>query len=317
LAHGENYLKLAIEKVGKVYSRKVWALRNFSLELGPGVLGLLGPNGAGKTTLMNILATITRATEGSVTWNGADLARQPDAVRAVLGYLPQDFGVYPNLNAVEFLEYFAAVKGLDAAAARRRIEELLVLVNLADVRKRPLGGFSGGMRQRVGIAQALLNDPQLLIVDEPTAGLDPEERVRFRNLLSELSGERIIILSTHIVSDVEATATDIALISAGTLVAHASPEELLRQVENKVWEWIVPSAELAAAKQKYLIGSTARRSDGVHVRLLTDAPPAGALPALPTLEDAYLYCLTSHRASVGVGAGPAPAGASAREGSAI
>jgi ABC-type multidrug transport system ATPase subunit len=295
-------LKLTIERVSKQYGRKVWALREFSLELGPGVLGLLGPNGAGKTTLMNILATITRATEGSVTWNGADLQRSPDAVRAVLGYLPQDFGVYPNLTAVEFLEYFAAVKGLDASAARRRIDELLILVNLADVRKRPLGGFSGGMRQRVGIAQALLNDPQLLIVDEPTAGLDPEERVRFRNLLSELSGERVIILSTHIVSDVEATATDIALISSGTLVAHASPEELLRQVENKVWEWAVPSAELSAAKQKYLISSTARRSDGVHVRLLTDAPPGGARPAPPTLEDAYLYCLSSHRADRGAGA---------------
>jgi len=296
-------LQLTIDKVGKQYGRKVRALRDFSLQLGPGVLGLLGPNGAGKTTLMNILATITRATEGSVTWNGSDLQRHPDVVRAVLGYLPQDFGVYPNLNATEFLEYFAAVKGLDSAAARRRIDELLVLVNLADVRKRPLGGFSGGMRQRVGIAQALLNDPQLLIVDEPTAGLDPEERVRFRNLLSELSGERIIILSTHIVSDVEATATDIALISSGTLVAHASPEELLGQVENKVWEWAVPSADLNAAKQKFLISSTARRSDGVHVRLLTDAPPAGAQPASPTLEDAYLYCLTSHRASLGASAG--------------
>src|SRR5207302_1271222 len=161
--------------------------------------------------------------------------------------------VYPNLNPVEFLEYLAAVKQLDRVIARRRIEELLALVNLTEARKRPLGGFSGGMKQRVGIAQALLNDPQLLIVDEPTAGLDPEERVRFRNLLSELSGERIIILSTHIVSDVEATATDIALISQGTLVAHASPEELLRRVEGKVWEWVIPSADLNAARQRYLV----------------------------------------------------------------
>ena len=231
-------MQLIIDKAGKLYrggQGKVWALRNFSLELRPGVLGLLGPNGAGKPTLMNIVATITRATEGTVTWNGADLQRQPDAVRAVLGYLPQDFGVYPNLNAVEFLEYFAAVKGLDAAGAHRRIDELLQLVNLTDVRKRPLGGYSGGMRQRIGIAQALLNDPQLLIVDEPTAGLDPEERVRFRNLLSDLSGDRIVILSTHIVSDVEATATEIALISGGALVAHAPPEELLRAAECSVW----------------------------------------------------------------------------------
>src|SRR5207249_6982486 len=146
----------------------------------------------------------------------------------------------------EFLEYLAAARGLGGAAARRRIDELLELVNLVDVRKRPLGGYSGGMKQRVGIAQALLNDPQLLIVDEPTAGLDPEERVRFRNLLSELSGERIVILSTHIVSDVEAAATDIALISQGTLVAHASPEQLLQRVEGRVWEWVLPSVELNA-----------------------------------------------------------------------
>src|SRR5271155_1428418 len=163
-------MNLTIENVGKRYKGNVQALRQFSLELQPGVLGLLGPNGAGKTTLMSILATITKPTSGTIGWNGTDLAADPNAIRSVLGYLPQDFGVYPNLNAVEFLEYLAAVKGLDAAASRRRIDELLNLVNLNDVRKRPLGGYSGGMKQRVGIAQALLNDPQLLIVDEPTAG---------------------------------------------------------------------------------------------------------------------------------------------------
>ncbi|HTA25017.1 MAG TPA: ABC transporter ATP-binding protein [Terriglobales bacterium] len=292
-------MKLVIDKVSKRYRGGNWALKGFTLELNPGVLGLLGPNGAGKTTLMSILATITRATEGRVTWNGTDVASNPDGLRAVLGFLPQDFGVYPNLNAVEFLEYLAAVKGLDAATSRRRIDELLNLVNLADVRKRPLGGYSGGMKQRVGIAQALLNDPQLLIVDEPTAGLDPEERVRFRNLLSDLSGERVVILSTHIVSDVEATATDIALIAQGTLVAHASPEELLRQVEGKVWEWVLPSAELNPAKQKYLISNTSRRSDGVHARVLADAPPNGAQRITPNLEDAYLFCLAHHRAGAG------------------
>jgi ABC-type multidrug transport system ATPase subunit len=291
-------VKLVIDNVSKRYRADVWALRAFSLELGTGILGLLGPNGAGKTTLMSILATITRATEGKVIWNGTDLAADPNALRQVLGFLPQDFGVYPNLSPLEFLEYLAAVKGLDPATSRRRIDELLNLVNLTDVRKRPLGGFSGGMKQRVGIAQALLNDPQLLIVDEPTAGLDPEERVRFRNLLSDLSGERIVILSTHIVSDVEATATDIALISKGTLVAHATPEELLRQVEGKVWEWVVPSADLNAVKQKYLISSTVRRSDGIHVRVLGGDPPNGAQPIAPTLEDAYLYCLSNHRAGV-------------------
>ena len=289
-------MQLTIDDVSKRYSGGNWALRNFSLQLGPGVLGLLGPNGAGKTTLMSILATITRATEGRVSWNNDDLASRPDALRSTLGYLPQDFGVYPNLNAVEFLEYLAAVKGLDGPASKRRIDELLNLVNLTDVRKRPLGGYSGGMKQRIGIAQALLNDPKLLIVDEPTAGLDPEERVRFRNLLSELSGERIIILSTHIVSDVEATATDIALISQGTLVAHASPESLLQRVEGKVWEWILPSTDLNAARQRYLISNTARRSDGVHARVIADKPPDHAQPVTPNLEDAYLYCLSQHRA---------------------
>ena len=294
----EDSLNLGIENVSKRYGGGNWALRNFTLQLGPGVLGLLGPNGAGKTTLMSILATITRATEGRVLWNGADLATDPDALRSTLGYLPQDFGVYPNLNAIEFLQYLAAVKGLDAAASRNRIDELLNVVNLTDVRKRPLGGYSGGMKQRVGIAQALLNDPQLLIVDEPTAGLDPEERVRFRNLLSELSGERIVILSTHIVSDIEATATDIALISQGTLVAHASPESLLQRVEGRVWEWVLPSAELNTARQRYLISNTVRRSDGVHARVLGDSPPSGAQPVTPNLEDAYLYCLSQHRAGV-------------------
>lgn len=291
-------MKLQIEKVSKRYRKGLLALSSFSLELKPGVLGLLGPNGAGKTTLMSILATITKATDGRVLWNGADIAVHPDMLRSVLGYLPQDFGVYPNLSAVEFLQYLAAVKGLDSATAARRIEGLLELVNLTEVRKRPLGGYSGGMKQRVGIAQALLNDPQLLIVDEPTAGLDPEERVRFRNLLSDLSGERIVILSTHIVSDVEATATDIALIAKGTLVAHATPEALLQQVEGKVWEGVVSSADLNAAKQQFLIGSTTRRSDGVHVRVLGDEPPAGAKPVPPNLEDAYLYCLNQHRAGV-------------------
>ena len=289
-------MQLAIENVTKRYSKGAVALRNFSLELRPGVLGLLGPNGAGKTTLMSILATITKATEGRVLWNANDVARNPDMLRAVLGYLPQDFGVYPNLNAVEFLEYLAAVKGLDAATAKRRINELLELVNLTEARKRPLGGYSGGMRQRVGIAQALLNDPELLIVDEPTAGLDPEERVRFRNLLSDLSGERIVILSTHIVSDVEATATDIALIAKGTLVAHATPEALLFRVEGHVWEWVIPSSELTRAKEQFLISSTTRRSDGVHVRVLSDQAPANAVPVAPNLEDAYLFCLSQHRA---------------------
>jgi ABC-2 type transport system ATP-binding protein len=291
-------MRLVIDNVSKRYGRQHLALKHFSLTLEPGVLGLLGPNGAGKTTLMGIVATITKPTEGRVLWNGIDAAQNPDALRAALGYLPQDFGVYPNLNAVEFLEYLAAVKGLNKATSARRISELLDLVNLTDVRKRPLGGYSGGMKQRVGIAQALLNDPEILIVDEPTAGLDPEERIRFKNLLSELAGDRIVILSTHIVSDVEATATDIALIANGALVAHAAPEILLRQVEGLVWNWVVPSADLNQIRQQYPISSTIRRSDGVHVRILASQPPQGAQPAVPSLEDAYLFHISAHRSGV-------------------
>jgi ABC-2 type transport system ATP-binding protein len=291
-------MKLTLEGVSKLYSGKVWGLKDFTLEVGPGILGLLGPNGAGKSTLMRILATITKPTAGTITWKGTNIVRSPNSVRAVLGYLPQDFGVYPNLNAVEFLEYLAAAKGLDRKTSRQRIDELLAVVNLVEARKRPLAGYSGGMRQRVGIAQALLNDPELLIVDEPTAGLDPEERVRFRNLLSELSGDRIVILSTHIVSDVEACATNIALIARGQLVTFAAPEELLRSVEGKVWERIVPSAELPVLRQQYQTSSTMHRSDGVHLRIVAEeAPGAGAIPQPPTLEDAYLYWISPKKTS--------------------
>jgi ABC-type multidrug transport system ATPase subunit len=293
-------VRLVIEAVSKEYRGGVRALDDVSMELGPGVLGLLGPNGAGKSTLMRILATLARPTRGRVTWNGRDLAASPDALRPVLGYLPQDFGVYPNLTPQEFLEYLAAARGLEPATARARIEALLQLVNLADARRRPLGGFSGGMRQRVGIAQALLNDPQLLIVDEPTGGLDPEERVRFRNLLSELSGERIVILSTHIVSDVEAVATRIALLAHGRLLADASPEALLRDAEGKVWEMLVPAAELPALRARHRIAGQMRRSDGVVVRVIAgEAPAPGARPATANLEDAYLLHMDRARAGVG------------------
>ncbi|HEX3744540.1 MAG TPA: ABC transporter ATP-binding protein [Bryobacteraceae bacterium] len=289
-------MKLSIDNVCKTYRGGKTALQNFSLHAGPGILGLLGPNGAGKSTLMRILATITLPSSGTVAWSGVDIARSPDGLRAVLGYLPQDFGVYGNLNAVEFLEYLAAAKGIDGRAARRRIAELLDVVNLADAAHRPLRTFSGGMKQRIGIAQALLNDPQLLIADEPTAGLDPEERLRFRNLLSELAGDRIVILSTHIVSDVETCASTIALIARGKLLAHDSPAALLRPVEGHVWEWVVAAEDLPAVRQRFPTGSVAHRGDGVHVRLLAErSPGAGAWPAAPTLEDAYLSWIAAGR----------------------
>jgi ABC-2 type transport system ATP-binding protein len=307
-------MRLVVENLSKDYRGKagaVRALNGVQLSLGPGVLGLLGPNGAGKSTLMRILATITQPSSGRVLWNDTDITRHPDALRAVLGYLPQDFGVYPNLNAFEFLEYLAAVKGIAAGPARARIRELLELVNLTGAAKRSLGGYSGGMRQRIGIAQALLNDPQMLIVDEPTAGLDPEERVRFRNLLSELSGERIVILSTHIVSDIEAVATSIAIMEQGHLLAHDSPEGLLDSVTGKVWEVVIPSAELGALRQKHLVSSTAHRSDGIHARVVADGAPAGMVRELdPSLEDAYLAALVRQRRS-NADAARVPAGSAA------
>ncbi len=290
-------MEMTINGVGKCYGRDKWGLRDFTLTLSPGVWGLLGPNGAGKSTLMRILATITQPTEGTVFWNGENIVKNPDSLRSVLGYLPQDFGVYPNLNALEFLHYIAAIKGFDRNTANRRIDELLQVVNLGDVRKQALGNYSGGMKQRIGIAVALLNDPQLLIVDEPTVGLDPEERVRFRNLLSELSGNRIVILSTHIVSDVEAVATEIAIINQGRLLQKSTPESLLQSVESKVWEWVVPSTELVYVQQKFLVSSMSQRTDGAHLRIVQrEAPSPNAQSIPPYLEDAYLYIISDSRA---------------------
>lgn len=289
-----NSLVLETCNLSKAY-KGVQALKDFNLKLTPGILGLLGPNGAGKSTLMRMLATITTPTEGTIRWNDRDVVKYPEPLRSVLGYLPQDFGVYPNLSAREFLEYMAAIKGMSGEKSRRKISDLLDLVNLRDAARRPLGGYSGGMRQRVGIAQALLNDPQLLIVDEPTVGLDPEERVRFRNLLSDLSGERIVILSTHIVSDVESTATDIVIIHKGYLKVRARPEQLLKQMEGSVWEWIAGSQELPTLKKQFLISSTLRRMEGIEVRVVSETKPCPeAHLVTPNLEDAYLATVAQH-----------------------
>lgn len=291
-------MELVLKNVGKCYADR-WALRQITLTLRPGLIGLLGPNGAGKSSLMRILASVTAASEGSVSWNGTDLNDRPDALRQVLGYLPQDFGVYPNLTAVEFLEYIAAAKGVYGRTARKRIDELLELVNLTAAAGRPLKGYSGGMRQRVGIAQALLNDPQVLIVDEPTVGLDPEERMRIRQLLSELATNRIVLLSTHIVPDVEAVATQIAILARGALLTCATPEELLREVDGRTWEWLVRADTLPEIRSRYLLSSVTSRPDGVQVRAIADqVNEPGVSPVPPTLEDAYLLFTGQRRESV-------------------
>ena len=214
-------MEISIQGVSKKYRGNKFGLKDLNLELKNGILGLIGPNGAGKSTLMRILATISRPTEGKITLDGIDIVKSPDTVRKILGYLPQDFGVYPNLTAMEFLEYIAAIKGFTGKSIKLRIEALLEELNLTVVRNRPIGTYSGGMKQRIGIAQVLLGDPKLLILDEPTVGLDPEERVRFRNLLTDLSGERIVILSSHIVSDIETMAGEIAIVFQGRLLEHS------------------------------------------------------------------------------------------------
>jgi ABC-type multidrug transport system ATPase subunit len=285
---------LQIDSVSKQFRGGNYGVRDISLELKSGVIGLLGPNGAGKTTLMQMIATITRPTSGRISFEGVDVVRRPNDVRSKLGYLPQDFGVYENLTAREFLTYFAALKGV---RSRKRVTEMLENVNLHQAAGRAIGGFSGGMKQRLGIAQALINDPALLIVDEPTAGLDPEERVRFRNLLSEIGFGKLVILSTHIVSDIESIATEIAVLKDGALLTIAAPEELLRLCEGKVWQSIVTSEEFDRQRGTLKISSAVRRSDGVHVRFVGPQPEIIADPVEPELEDAFLYLMNFSEAA--------------------
>ncbi len=284
---------LQIESVSKRFRGGTWAVRDLSLGVTGGVLGLLGPNGAGKTTLMQMIATITRPTEGRILLEGRDVSVEPDELRRRLGYLPQDFGVYANLTASEFLSYFASLKGVhDDHKVRRMLE----MVNLHTVAQRTVGGFSGGMKQRLGIAQALINDPDLVIVDEPTAGLDPEERVRFRNMLSEIGFGKLVILSTHIVSDVESIATEIAIMDRGRLLALDRPEALLARARGSVWEAVYDSEDFAEVRRRLKVSSTLRRADGVHARIVQrDRPSPDAVPAEPDLEDALLHVLGTHR----------------------
>ncbi len=280
---------LNIESVSKRFRNGHFGVKGFSLQIRSGVLGLLGPNGAGKTTLMQMIATITQPTTGRIFFQETDIQKNPDYLRQRLGYLPQDFGVYENLTAQEFLGYFASLKGVHSQS---RVVQTLESVNLHSVANRLIGGFSGGMKQRLGIAQALINDPELLIVDEPTAGLDPEERVRFRNILSDIGYGKLVILSTHIVSDVESIATEIAIMQRGSLVFLASPEVLLKSAAGSVWEAVLSSEDFEEIRGRWIISSAVRRQDGVHVRIVHPAKPMGeAGTAEPTMEDAFLYAL--------------------------
>jgi ABC-2 type transport system ATP-binding protein len=279
---------LKIEAVSKQFRGGQYGVRDVSLDLKSGVIGLLGPNGAGKTTLMQMIATITRPTSGRILFEGVDVTRRPNDVRRRLGYLPQDFGVYENLTAIEFLTYFAALKGVNS---KNRVMEMLEHVNLHSAAHRAVGGFSGGLKQRLGIAQALTNAPALLIVDEPTAGLDPEERVRFRNVLSEIGFGKLVILSTHIVSDIESIATEIAVLKSGALLTIGAPETLLRACAGKVWRSVVSSEEFDRLRTSLKISSAIRKPDGVHIRFVGPAPEIEASAVEPELEDAFLYLM--------------------------
>jgi ABC-type multidrug transport system ATPase subunit len=259
------------------------------------MLGLVGPNGAGKTTLMRIVATLLEQTEGRATWDGHDTRDDGEAIRRTLGYLPQDFGLYPELSARKFLRYVAAMKGIPAELARRRVDQLIEVVNLEGVADRKLSGYSGGMKQRVGIAQALLNDPELLIVDEPTEGLDPEDRVRFRTLLSSHTSDRLVILSTHIIADVEAVATRLVLLKEGRVRSDTTPEALLGEAAGRVWAVTLDADTARRLQAIYKVTGLVSSPRGMTLRIIsTTRPHEDAVPAEPSLEDAYLLKMNNH-----------------------
>jgi ABC-2 type transport system ATP-binding protein len=290
----ENKVQIHIEHLGKTYSGNVQAVRDVHLTIQPGLLGLLGPNGAGKTTLMRMLATLLVPTEGTAHIGGYDVGQASDRrqIKRLLGYLPQELGLYPNLNAYEFLDYMAILKGMhDGVARQQRITQLLETLGLADVAKRQLKGYSGGMKRRVGLAQALLTDPQLLIVDEPTAGLDPEERIRIRTMLSELAlaGERVIILSTHIVEDVAQTCRRLIVLHRGLVRFDGTPEDLAMLAEGRTWQ----ITSLSGARPEHLtVVSILPRAAGIEYRVVGEPHPEDkAVPVSPGMEDGYLWLM--------------------------
>lgn len=298
-------MKIEITNLSKTYGSgagAVAALKGIDLEIGPGMFGLLGPNGAGKTTLMRILAGLVNPSGGRVLVDGHNVAEESGkvAVKAMLGYLPQDLGLYPDLSARQFVDYMAILKGLaNPASRRRRVSEVLEMVGLADVADRKLKGFSGGMKRRVGIAQALVNDPRVMIVDEPTAGLDPEERIRFRNLLVDLASDRIVLLSTHIVEDISQTCRDMAILDRGELRFRGSPSRLIAEAQGKVWQITTPNG--AKPNDGLVVVSTLHLAEGVQYRVVgadVSAYP-DAQPAQPSLEDGYVWLMRQAGASVG------------------
>lgn len=283
-------MELRIDRVSKQYKNKL-AVDRVSMNLHEGVYGLLGENGAGKTSLIRMVCGVLKPTGGSISFDGLDVG--DEEYRALLGYLPQDFGYYPEFSAQDFMYYMASLKGLNKAGARARTRELLELVSLNEVAKKKIKTFSGGMKQRLGIAQSLLNDPKLLVLDEPTAGLDPKERVRFRNLIARLGQNRIVLLSTHIVSDVEHIAGTILLMKEGRLLHRGSLEELTRLIQGKVYELVTGAEQAEELARRWRVINYRSEGDKVFLRFVCEGePPAGAAEVLAGLEDLYLYCFS-------------------------
>ncbi|HJU86722.1 MAG TPA: ABC transporter ATP-binding protein [Gemmatimonadota bacterium] len=288
-------MELRIRDVSKTYPNGVRALDGVTLTVPVGMYGLLGPNGAGKSTLMRILATLQEADSGSATLGEIDVLNQKDEVRKNLGYLPQEFGVYPKVGAEELLDHFALLKGIGERRARREVvESLLRQVNLWDVRKQKLGGYSGGMKQRFGVAVALIGDPKLIIVDEPTAGLDPAERVRFLNLLSELGENSVVLLSTHIVDDVSELCTRMAIIDRGEILLEAEPLRAVEDLRGRIWRRVIGKDALAAIERDHAVVSTKLLAGQVVVRVYGEEPPEAFDEAEPVLEDVYFTAMAGH-----------------------
>ena len=282
-------MRLTLENISKLYGDTI-ALEHINLTLEHGIYGLLGPNGAGKTTLMRVMADLLVPSTGRVLLDGQDISIMGAAFRKKLGYLPQDFGVYPNFTAEQFLLYIARLKGLSKFEAKQQTDKLLRLVGLEDKSRKKLKGFSGGQRQRVGIAQALLGDPEILILDEPTAGLDPEERIRFRGIISNLSQQKTVLLSTHIVSDLEAVANEVILLQKGNVLAVKKPHELLKQLNGHVWIISVPTSEETVLTNEYACSNVMHTDGRSVIRVLSERKPhPGATLIAPNMEDMYLY----------------------------
>lgn len=281
-------MELELKNVSKEF-KGVHAVSDVSVSMRKGVYGLLGVNGAGKTTLMRMLCTLIRPTSGEITWEGKNILEMGAAYRDVLGYLPQDFGYYPDLSISDYMMYIASIKGIRPMAARKRTKQLLGQVGMAKYEKRKMKTLSGGMARRIGIAQAMLNNPKILVLDEPTAGLDPNERIRFRNLISELSEDRLVLLSTHIVSDVEFIANQIMLMKNGELFYEGTTEELISSMDESVWHCTVPKNKANDFMARYLVGNVKTVPKGAELRILSKEPPMeGAVREEATLEDAFL-----------------------------